>query len=143
MVAAAQFVGREYGPMKYVVGLEKVREYATATKNDHPWHHDEEAAAEIGGVIAPPMFIVIPGFMPVIECVMDKDLEINLAKLVHGEQQYTFHQPIKAGDQLFTTGVIESVREKGPMYFVKIRTETEDQDGAAVATGLWNLVIRH
>jgi acyl dehydratase len=143
MVTAAQFVGREYGPMKFTVGLEKVREYATATKNDHPWHHDEEAAAEIGGVIAPPMFIVIPGFKPVIECVMDKDLEINLTKLVHGEQQFTFHQPIKAGSQLFTTGVIESVREKGPMYFVKIRTETEDQDGAAVATGLWNLVIRH
>ncbi len=143
MATAEQFVGREYGPMKFVVGLEKVREYATATKNDHPWHHDEEAAAEIGGVIAPPMFIVIPAFKPVIECVMDKDLEINLAKLVHGEQNFTFHQPIKAGAQLFTTGAIESVRDKGPMYFVKIRTETEDQDGAAVATGLWNLVIRH
>jgi predicted RNA-binding protein with TRAM domain len=35
------------------------------------------------------------------------------------------------------------VRDKGPMYFVKIRTETEDGDGNAVATGLWNLVIRH
>ena len=143
MATAENFVGRSYGPTKYEVGLEKVREFATATKNNHPWHHSEEAAAEIGGVIAPPMFIVIPGFKPVIDCVMDAELEINLAKLVHGEQSFEFHQPIKAGAQLFTTGTIDSVRDKGPMYFVKIRTETEDQDGAPVATGLWNLVIRH
>jgi acyl dehydratase len=143
MATAEAFVGREYGPMKYAVGLEKIREYASATGNQHPWHHDEEAAAEIGGVIAPPMFIVIPSFKPVLACVQDAELEIDLAKLVHGEQQYTFHQPIKAGVNLFTTGVIESVRDKGPMYFVKIRTETEDGDGNGVATGLWNLVIRH
>ena len=143
MATAEGFIGRSYGPTKYVVGLEKVREYAAATKNDHPWHHDEEAAAEIGGVIAPPMFIVIPSFQPVNDCVMDKELEINLAKLVHGEQQFTFHQPIKVGAQLFTTGTVESVRDKGPMYFVKVRTETEDQDCQPVATGLWNLVIRH
>ena len=143
MATAEQFVGREYGPTKYVVGLEKVREYAAATKKDHPWHHDEVAAAEIGGVIAPPMFIVIPSFKPVNDCVMDKELEINLAKLVHGEQQFTFHQPIRVGAQLFTRATIESVRDKGPMYFVKIRTETEDESGEPVATGLWNLVIRH
>jgi len=143
MATAENFVGRSYGPSKYEVGLEKVREYASATKNDHPWHHDEEAGAEIGGVIAPPMFIVIPSFKPVIDAVMDPELEINLTKLVHGEQQFDFHQPIRAGAQLFTTGTVESVRDKGPMYFVKIRTETEDAEGAAVATGLWNLVIRH
>jgi len=74
---------------------------------------------------------------------MDKELEINLAKLVHGEQQFTFHQPIRVGAQLFTRATIESVRDKGPMYFVKIRTETEDESGEPVATGLWNLVIRH
>jgi hypothetical protein len=44
---------------------------------------------------------------------------------------------------LFTTGTIESVREKGKMYLLKIRTETEDEKGEAVASGLWNLVIRH
>ena len=143
MAKAEEFVGRSYGPMKFTVGIEKVREYATATKNDHPWHHSEEAAADIGGVIAPPMFIVIPAFKPVIACVMDKDLEVNLAKLVHGEQSFDFHKPIQAGAQLFTTGTIESVREKGKMYLLKIRTETEDEKGEAVASGLWNLVIRH
>ena len=142
MVAALEFIGRQYGPMKYEVGLEKVREFARATKNDHRWHHDEEAAAEIGGVIAPPMFIVIPSFQPVIACVMDPELEINLAKLVHGEQTFDFHQPIKAGAQLFTTGTIETVREKGPMYFVKVRTETENAAGEPGVSGLWNLEIR-
>ena len=52
MATAENFVGRNYGPTKYVVGLEKVREFATATKNDHPWHHDETAAAEMASSVA-------------------------------------------------------------------------------------------
>ena len=142
MAKAEEFIGREYGPFTYHVGHEKIREYATATKNNHPWHHDEEAAESIGGLIAPPMFAVIPTFKPVIACVSDKELEIDLAKLVHGEQEFHFHRPIQAGDKLITTGCMETVREKGPMYFVKIRTQTTDGSGADVVTGLWNLVIR-
>lgn len=142
MVKAAEFIGREYGPFKYQVGLEKIREYASATRNDHPWHHDEEEAEQIGGIIAPPMFAVIPTFKPVIACVSDRELEVDLAKLVHGEQEYQFHRPIAAGDDLFTTGTIENVREKGQLYFLKIRTTTVDAEGQAVVTGLWNLVIR-
>ncbi|HBU47325.1 MAG TPA: MaoC family dehydratase [Myxococcales bacterium] len=142
MAKAEAYVGREYGPFTYHVGHEKIREYATATKNDHPWHHDEEAAAQVGGLMAPPMFAVIPTFKPVIACVSDEELEIDLAKLVHGEQEFHFHRPIRAGDTLLTTGVMETVREKGPMYFVKIRTTTVDDANETVVTGLWNLVIR-
>ncbi|MBM65403.1 MAG: hypothetical protein CMH55_04120 [Myxococcales bacterium] len=142
MAKAEEFVGREYGPFTYHVGHEKIREYASATKNSHPWHHDEAAAEAVGGLMAPPMFAVIPTFKPVIACVSDEELEIDLAKLVHGEQEFQFHRPIRAGDKLITTGCMETVREKGPMYFVKIRTTTTDGDGEAVVTGLWNLVIR-
>ena len=46
-------------PDYFVVGREKVREYAKAVKADDPASHDEEAAAELGhdALVAPLTFV--------------------------------------------------------------------------------------
>ena len=47
MSLSTQLIGLHYRyPDHYVVGREKVREYAVAVKNDLPAYHDETAAAE-------------------------------------------------------------------------------------------------
>jgi hypothetical protein len=50
-------------PDTYVVGREKVREFALAVKADDPACLDEEAAAELGhdAIVAPPTFVTILG----------------------------------------------------------------------------------
>ncbi|MFY9917510.1 MAG: MaoC family dehydratase N-terminal domain-containing protein, partial [Mycobacterium sp.] len=46
-------------PDYFVIGREKIREYAGAIKSDDPAHFDEGAAADLGyqALVAPPTFI--------------------------------------------------------------------------------------
>ena len=49
MSLSSDIVGMHYRyPDHYVVGREKIREYAAAVKNDDPAFFDEKAAAELG-----------------------------------------------------------------------------------------------
>ena len=53
MALSEQIVGMHYRyPDHYVVGREKLREYAVAVKNDDAAYYDEEAAAELGHDVA-------------------------------------------------------------------------------------------
>ncbi|MET0993209.1 MAG: MaoC family dehydratase N-terminal domain-containing protein, partial [Mycobacterium sp.] len=54
MALSEQIVGMHYRhPDHYVVGREKLREYAIAVKNEHPCLHDDDAAAELGHAAIP------------------------------------------------------------------------------------------
>ena len=62
-------VGKEYPPVVYAVGREKVTEYANAVGETTPLHLDPAAARAAGhdDVVAPPMFAVVyqaPSVMP-------------------------------------------------------------------------------
>ena len=57
-----EIVGRVYpSENTYVVGREKIREFARAVHAENPLHHDVEAARAAGyaDVIAPPTFAII------------------------------------------------------------------------------------
>ena len=64
---------------------------------------------------------------------MDPELEADLLRLVHGEEEHVLHKPIRPGDKLTLTPVIESIEQKdsGETFTVKV-TET-NQDGDVVA----------
>ena len=51
-------IGKQYPPVTYAVGREKIREYAFAVGETNPLHLDVEAARAAGyrDVVAPPMF---------------------------------------------------------------------------------------
>ena len=62
MPVNAEAVGKEYAPVLYAVGREKIREYAAATGETSPVCLDLEAARAAGyaDVVAPPMFVQVP-----------------------------------------------------------------------------------
>ena len=66
-------------------------------------------------------------------------LNINLARLLHGGQEFVFHgPPPKAGDVISTESWIDKVYEKegkrgGSMRFAEMVTEYKDQNGKVVA----------
>ena len=65
MALSKQIVGMHYRhPDHYVVGREKLREYAVAVKNDLSAFFDEGAAAELGheAILAPLTFISVFGY---------------------------------------------------------------------------------
>jgi acyl dehydratase len=67
------------------------------------------------------------------------ELDINLARLLHGGQEFVFHgPPPKAGDLITTESWIDKIYEKegkrgGTMRFAEMVTEYKDQTGTVVA----------
>lgn len=153
-------VGRVYGPVTYEVGYEKLREFAYAVGGTipsasfsgigppaslHPWLHDREAgrASPHGDVVALPTFAVVYAMAVFAKAVVDPDLEIDLLRLVHGEQDFEFPEAVKPGDVISTTGTITKFFEKAGKDFLTVTSESLNQHGRVVARGVWTAVIRH
>ncbi|HMG98198.1 MAG TPA: MaoC family dehydratase N-terminal domain-containing protein, partial [Gaiellales bacterium] len=79
-------VGKQYEPVLYAVGREKIREYARAVAETNPLHLDLEAARAAGyaDLVAPPMFAVVYSAPSVGPPIFDPEIELNFAMMVHG-----------------------------------------------------------
>lgn len=150
-------IGRSWGPFRYVMGAEKMREYAVAISGGapsyigtglpqdlHPVLHDEEAGARSpwGSMIAFPMFAVVFTIAPAQAALLDPELEVDVFQVLHGEQEFEFHEVLRPGDVLLTTGTLEShsVR-RGSALFV-IRTDSVNQHGRLAVRGRFTAFVR-
>lgn len=85
MALSADIVGMHYRyPDHYVVEREKIREYATAVKNDDPAFFEESAAEALGyqGLLAPLTFISVFGYTAQRAFFASADIGIHDAKIV-------------------------------------------------------------
>jgi acyl dehydratase len=106
-------VGMHYRyPDHYVVGREKIREYATAVKNEDAAFFDDKAAADLGyhGLLAPLTFISVFGYQAQSAFFASADIGIQDAKIVQVDQELKFHVPIQAGDKLYCDVYLHSIR---------------------------------
>ncbi len=139
MSFASDIIGTHYRyPDYYLVGREKIREYAMAIQSDDPLHFSEEAAKAAGypNVVAPLTFIAIPGRQVQLDIFRNFDVGINLARVIHRDQKITYHRPIVAGDRLYFDSWLESVVESFGAVISTHRTEVTDEDGEPVMTTL-------
>jgi len=94
----------------YLVGREKVREYARAVQDSHPAHWDVAAAAELGysELVAPVTFTSVPGM----NCNrhMFESVVVGYDTYVQTEEVFEQHRPIVAGDELHIDVELSSVR---------------------------------
>ncbi len=114
MALSAQIVGMHYRyPDHYVVEREKIREYATAVKNDFPAFYDDAAAAELGypGLTAPLTFISVFGYTGQRAFFDHADIGLQDAKIVQVDQELRFLAPIVVGDKLYCDVYVHSVRQ--------------------------------
>ena len=74
--------------------------------------------------------------------VSDPRLGIDLSRVLHGEQEYRWSRPVVVGETLTASATIESVRDKGGMRFLILRTEIRDEAGDLVASGRCTLIVR-
>jgi acyl dehydratase len=137
-------VGKTFPPVEYVVGTEKIREYAAATFDENPLSNDEAAAKAAGysGLVAPPMFAVVFAAKASAPAMFDPEVEMNFAMMVHGAQEFTFHKPVVAGDRITTTASVKSIEENGGKGFYVFTTESVDQDGNPVVSADWTCIVR-
>lgn len=151
-------LGRRYGPFVFTVGLEHVKDFATATgggvpgrifasppDHAHPFTWDEAAvkAGPHGGIVAPPTFAAAFAMEPFARASSDPELALNVLRLVHGEQELELLEPIRPGDVLTTTGEITRIQERGTLDFLEVTTTTTNQHGRVAVRGVWTAIIRN
>ena len=145
MALNPEFVGRVYPPSDpYVVGREKVREFAAAIGDDNPLFHDVSAARAAGypDVVAPPTFPVILAMASSGQVVRDPELGLDYSRVVHGEQSFSYRRPVTAGDELVTTTTIENIRSMAGNDMITTRADIATVDGEPVVTATTLLVVR-
>jgi acyl dehydratase len=131
----SDIVGMHYRyPDHYVVGREKIREYATAVKNEDPAYFEDEAAAELGydSILAPLTFISVFGYQAQTAFFANADIGIKDAKIVQVDQELKFIAPIKAGDRLYCDVYVHSVRQSFGADIIVTKNIVTNDDGAVV-----------
>lgn len=122
-------VGRVFPPTTpYAVSSEKIRDFVTATGGTY----DDGAA--------PATFPIVLAFDA-----MNAFLEaesIDLFRIVHGEQRFSYQRPIVPGDVLTATLTVASLRQIGGNDIIGTTSEISDADGALVCSTSATLVHR-
>jgi hypothetical protein len=120
-------VGMDLGMVSFPVELGKIREFAAATLDDN-------LAYGKSGAPAPPTFTMTAALWgePA-----SRQLSLARGRVLHGEQEYEYLAPIRAGDVLTGRRRLADVRTRegsrgGTMTFVVIETTYANQDGVDV-----------
>jgi acyl dehydratase len=145
MALDRDLVGRSYPPSAvYEVGRGKIAEFATAIGSDDPVHLDPDAARAAGypDVIAPPTFAIALTLEAANVVLGDPDVSLDYSRVVHGEQRFTHHRPMFAGDRLVATTTIEAVRSIGGNDLLTTRVDVATEDGEPVCSATSMLVAR-
>ena len=126
-------IGATDEPFTMVVEYGKVREFARATKSANPGYLD------VADPVIPPTFLTTVSFWsPPGRSVFSK-VKMDLRRLLHGGQEYTFHgPPPAAGTKLTVQTRVDDIYEKegkrgGTMTFVVTVSEFRDKAGTLVA----------
>jgi len=118
----------------YLVGREKVREYARAVQDYHPAHWDVEAAARLGysGLVAPLTFTSAPGM----SCNrrMFESVVVGYDTYLQTEEVFEQHRPIVAGDELLVDVELTSVRRIAGRDMITVTNTFTDTAGERVHT---------
>ena len=139
-----ELVGREFPPTApYLVGREKVREFARAVFAEDPQHLDPQAAQALGyaDVVAPPTFAMVVQDQTLQQLLAEPDSGIELSRVLHAEQRFRYTRPIVAGDELTATLSVTGIRTMGGNAMVTSDAEITDAAGAHVVTATSILLV--
>jgi acyl dehydratase len=118
-------------PDYFVIGREKVREYAAAIKSFDPASHDEAAAAALGhtALVAPPTFISTLALIMQRDFFRKVDTGFETMQIVQVDQKFLYHKPMLAGDKVWGRMEVVSVTERFGADIVQTRNLAIDEKG--------------
>ena len=128
----------------YVVGREKIREYAEAIGETSPLCHDVEAAKAAGfdDIVASPMFAAVYSWRAMGPVVLDPEVGVDFSRLVHGGQDFTWHAPVVAGDEITTEAAFVEKAKRGEIMVFTFGSRSVNQRGELVCEGTWTNFVR-
>jgi acyl dehydratase len=118
----------------YLVGREKLREYARAVQDYHPAHWDVAAAADLGysDLVAPLTFTSTPGMT--CNRLMFEQVVVGYDTYMQTEEVFEQHRPIVAGDELHVDVELTSVRRIAGRDLITVTNTFTDSAGERVHT---------
>jgi acyl dehydratase len=141
-------IGRSFTPVTAHVEPGRLRYFLNTLGERNPVYRDERAARAAGysAVPAPPTYLFCLEMMDnerPFEFLTE--LKIDLARVLHGEQRFTYHAPVVVGDTLTFKSRVTDVADKkgGAMTMVVVETEVRNQHGAHVADTSRTIVVRN
>ena len=155
-------IGTPTGTTVVTVERGQVALFADAVKDPDPVYRDPRAAADAGlpGIPAPPTYPFVMGNFGVYPELQTDDAPTGnpmgavlgplMAKgglILHGEQEFTYHRPVLAGDVLEGMGMVVDAYQKESkgktMTFVVVETAWSEQaTGEPVCTSRMNIIHR-
>lgn len=145
MTLNAAYVGKVYPATEpYLVGREKIREFAAAIGDHHPAYHDVSAASVYGlrDVLAPPTFPFVLTMRAMNKAMFDPEIGLDYTRVVHGEQSFEYVRPLVAGDEVVVHASIEAIDSSGRNEFMTVRADVRTVGGELVVTTRSVLVSR-
>ncbi|MBN8937875.1 MAG: MaoC family dehydratase N-terminal domain-containing protein [Rhizobiales bacterium] len=141
-------VGRSFTPVTARVEPGRLRYFFNTIGERNPVYRDAKAAEAAGyaGVPIPPTYLFCLEMMD-----NDKPFEflealnIDLSRVLHGEQSFSYHAPVVVGDTLTFQSEVTDVTDKkgGALTFVGVRTKVTNQAGRHVADTTRTIVVRN
>jgi acyl dehydratase len=136
-MADKSLIGRQTSQGSVEVEKGRLRFFAKAIGETDPVYTDESAARDAGhpGLPVPPTFLMclnseIGDLVELLNV-----LQMDLGRILHAEQSFTYHRMAYAGDTLSFTTTVSDVYEKkgGALVFVVQQTRVTNQKGEHVA----------
>ena len=128
----------------YLVGREKVREFASAVFATAPLHHDVDAAVAAGypDVVAPPTFPIVIQEKTLQQLLSHPGAGIDFSRVVHGDQKFEYERPLVAGDEVIARLRVTKIQSLGGHTMVTSDSTISTTDGELVVVATSTLVIR-
>jgi acyl dehydratase len=157
-----KIIGKPTGTTVVTVERGQLGLFAQAVKDESPIYRDPRAAAAAGlpGIPAPPTYPFVMGNFGVYPELQTEEAPVGnpmaevlgplMAKggiILHGEQEFTYHRPVLAGDVLVGEGKVVDAYQKESkgktMTFVVVETAwSERGTGEPVCTSRMNIIHR-
>lgn len=142
-----KFIGYQLKPSVLTVDRTRLQFFAKAIGEKNPVYVDLAAAQAAGyaDVPAPPTFLFAAELDSGANDQLLTDLDIPLAKLLHGEQSFRYLQPVCAGDTVTVQSTITDIYDKkgGKLEFAVKDSKVTNQREELVAELRTVLVVRH
>ena len=144
MALDQELVGRSYPPSAvYEVGRE--RSPSSPPRSARRPRAPRRGCRPCGrypDVIAPPTFAIVLTLEAANVVLDDPQVALDYSRVVHGDQRFTHHRPIRAGDRLVATTTIEAVAASPATTCSPTRVDVATEDGEDVCTATSMLVAR-
>jgi acyl dehydratase len=142
-----KWIGHELPASVLPIERSRLQFFAKAIGETNPVYTDAAAARDAGypDLPAPPTFLFAAELDSGASEQLLADLQIPIAKLLHGEQSFTSRRPACAGDTVTVRSIVSDIYDKknGALEFVVKTSRATNQRNELVAELRTVIVCRH